>query len=71
MPVTWSAEEQITIRVVGTDGCVLQLLCHARGFPWPHFQWIEDNEDINGLNGKAIVISRFFITFCIIDFGLA
>ncbi|CAG9537655.1 unnamed protein product [Cercopithifilaria johnstoni] len=58
VPVVWSAAEQITIRVMGDDDCMLQLLCHARGFPWPHFQWIEGDEDIDGSNGKALVISR-------------
>uniref|UniRef100_A0A0R3RFL9 CASPASE_P20 domain-containing protein n=1 Tax=Elaeophora elaphi TaxID=1147741 RepID=A0A0R3RFL9_9BILA len=58
VPVTWSAEEQVTVRVMGTDDCMLQLLCRARGFPWPRFQWIEDDGDIHGSNGKALVISR-------------
>ncbi|KAL3994648.1 Caspase domain family protein [Acanthocheilonema viteae] len=58
VPVTWSAKEQVTIRVMGTDNCMLQLFCHARGFPWPHFQWMENDEDIDGSNGKALVISK-------------
>ncbi|EJD75552.1 hypothetical protein, variant [Loa loa] len=58
VPVKWSAEEQITIRVMGIDDCMLQLLCHARGFPWPRFQWMENDKDINHSNGKALVISR-------------
>ncbi|VDP11535.1 unnamed protein product [Onchocerca flexuosa] len=57
VPVKWSAEEQVTVRVIGIDDCVLQLICHARGFPWPHFQWTENDKDIDCSNGKALVIS--------------
>lgn len=67
MPVKWSAEEQITIRVMGIDDCMIQLVCHARGFPWPRFQWTEDDKDIDGSNGKALIISRFFVTLYLIE----
>ncbi|VDK71433.1 unnamed protein product [Litomosoides sigmodontis] len=58
VPVTWSAEDQVTVRVIGTDDSMLQLLCHARGFPWPRFQWMEDDKQIGDLNGKAVLVSR-------------
>lgn len=61
VPVKWSAEEQVTVRVIGNADCVLQLICHARGFPWPHFQWTENDKDIDCSNGKALVISRFLM----------
>uniref|UniRef100_A0A915Q0Q2 Caspase family p20 domain-containing protein n=1 Tax=Setaria digitata TaxID=48799 RepID=A0A915Q0Q2_9BILA len=60
VPVKWSAEEQITVKVMGIDECMLQLLCHARGFPWPRFQWMENNKDVNYSKGKALVISRIW-----------
>uniref|UniRef100_A0A1I8EBW7 CASPASE_P20 domain-containing protein n=2 Tax=Wuchereria bancrofti TaxID=6293 RepID=A0A1I8EBW7_WUCBA len=58
VPVKWSADEQITVKVMGVDNCMLQLFCHARGFPWPRFQWMEDDKDIDCSNGKALIVSR-------------
>lgn len=63
VPVKWSAEKQITIKVVGIDDCNLQLQCHARAFPWPHFQWMENDKDIDCSNGNALMISRSYVKF--------
>ncbi|VDN05274.1 unnamed protein product [Thelazia callipaeda] len=58
VPVKWTAEEPVTIKVLGTDNCLLQLVCHARGFPWPHFQWLENEKEVEGGTGKAFLITR-------------
>ncbi|KAM3719243.1 Mucosa-associated lymphoid tissue lymphoma translocation protein [Dirofilaria immitis] len=58
VPVKWSSEEQVTVSMIGIDDCMLQFVCHARGFPWPRFQWTENDKDIDCSNGKTLVISR-------------
>lgn len=44
---------------MGSDERFLQLICHSRGFPWPHFEWLEADTIVESAHGRALVVPRF------------
>lgn len=57
-PLIWSRPEQVLISPVENDELLIRLVCHAKGFPYPHFQWMYEDRDIEGESSNTLIISR-------------
>uniref|UniRef100_A0A0N5AV95 CASPASE_P20 domain-containing protein n=1 Tax=Syphacia muris TaxID=451379 RepID=A0A0N5AV95_9BILA len=53
-PVIWSRPQQIIVKVV--DPNCFELKCHAKGFPFPHFQWMKNGIDIDEETSDTLFI---------------
>uniref|UniRef100_A0A914RB01 Uncharacterized protein n=1 Tax=Parascaris equorum TaxID=6256 RepID=A0A914RB01_PAREQ len=47
-PLIWSRREQVLVSPVENDELLIRLVCHAKGFPYPHFQWMNEGGDMEG-----------------------
>lgn len=57
-PLIWSRPEQVVVTIAGVDSSYLQLTCHAKGFPFPHFQWMEGEKKMEGERSNTLIVPR-------------
>ncbi|KAI1717616.1 mucosa associated lymphoid tissue lymphoma translocation protein 1, isoform b [Ditylenchus destructor] len=55
--VIWSRPEQVLVSEMD-GGNELRLQCKATGFPTPHYQWIEGDQEIEGEGTSCLFIRR-------------
>lgn len=55
VPVIWSRSQQVIASTAKDNPNYFELKCHAKGFPYPKFQWIRDDEEIPGETNEVLL----------------
>uniref|UniRef100_A0A0M3JBU1 Ig-like domain-containing protein n=1 Tax=Anisakis simplex TaxID=6269 RepID=A0A0M3JBU1_ANISI len=58
VPLIWSRAQQIIVTPFGQKSDLLKLVCHAKSFPHPHFQWLDDGREIDNETTDTLIIPR-------------
>ncbi|VDK20166.1 unnamed protein product, partial [Anisakis simplex] len=64
VPLIWSRAQQVIVTPFGQKSDLLKLVCHAKSFPHPHFQWLDDGREIDNETTDTCVCSAKNVYSC-------